>query len=795
MTSSLRSLRKNFWFSASVVLTLSLSIGAVVTVFSVIHAVLIRPLPYDHPSRLVDLSESVAPNDEMNRDPLSPGDFTDWQQLNRVFTSVAAGCGFSYNLTGIGEPEHLYGYAISANYFSTLGVRPVQGRDFLPSDDSFYSPHVVILSNQLWAGKFHSDSNIIGKAISLNGDPFTVIGVMPADFSFLYDPWVQMWVPLRQQVRPDRMVVRDSRYLGVVARLRSGVRMKAARADINRIAEYLHKEHPQSLRGAVVMPLQEALFGDLRPTLTAALAIVGCVLLIGSANVAILMLAKVSGRAGEMAIRMALGAGSWRVLQSVLEESVVLALCSGGLAIVCTVAARALLLRFESQHTSLSLMKINWPVCIFAMALSIVVGFGFGILPGLHALRTDIQQVLRRAGNATTTDVHRQSWRNALITGEVALSVVLLIGSGLLLRSMLRLADQPLGFRTDHVLAAWVKLPRIKYQNNADVAAFFTQLQQRLRAIPGLGSVGLGYRPPLQGDMGIGFTVPGKQYAPGEYESATLRFVDSGYIPTLEIPLLEGRNLTDADDMNAEPVAVVSQVLARKYWPHDSAVGRYMTTLRDGPVTRRVVGVVGDIRSNIDTNPTPTIYVSFKQMSFPSMTAVMQTREDGGSALGQLRAAVQSVDPEQPLEYVESMDSMVRDSLEPWRFALSLLSGLSGMAVILTVLGLFAVMSYLVKERTKEIGIRVTLGAKRNDILHLILEQTVRVAFLGTAIGVSVSIAMRRVIAGAGYAIQPNDPVTFVAVALLLTALSIASCIVPARRAAGLDPMLALREE
>jgi putative ABC transport system permease protein len=767
----------------------------VVTVFSIIHAVLIRPLPYEHPSHLVDVSESATPNDVVNRDPLSPGDFTDWQQSNRVFTSIAAGCGFSYNLTGIGEPEHLYGYAISYNYFSTLGIRPTLGRDFLPSDDSFYSPRVVVLSNQLWTGKFHADSNIVGRAISLNGDPFTVIGVMPADFSFPYDPWVRVWVPLRQQVRPDRMLVRDSRYLGVVARLRSGVGLDAARADMNRIAEFLHKENPQSLRGAVVMPLQEALFGDLRPTLTAALAIVACVLLIGSANVAILMLARVSGRAGEMAIRMALGAGSWRVLQTVFEESVILAFCSGGLAIVWAVAARALLLRFEPQHTSLSLVKINWPVCIFAMALSIAVGFGFGILPGLHALRTDIQQVLRRAGNAATTDVHGRSWRNALITAEVALSVVLLIGSGLLLRSMLRLADQPLGFRTDHVLAAWVKLPRIKYQNNTDVAAFFTQLQQRLRAIPGLGSVGLGYRAPLQGVMWTGFTLPGKQYAPGEYESAALRFVDSGFIPTLEVPLLEGRNLDDADDANAEPVAVVSQALARKYWPQDAAVGKYINTLRDGPVTRRVVGVVRDIRSDIDTVPTPTLYVSFKQMSFPSMTVVMQTTEDAGSALRHVRAAVQSVDPEQPLEDVESMDSIVRDSLEPWRFALWLLSGLSGMAVILTILGLFAVMSYLVKERTKEIGIRVTLGAKRSHIVRLILEQTVRVAFLGTAIGVSISIAMRSVLAGTGYAIQPNDPVTFVAVALLLTALSIASCIVPARRAAGLDPMVALREE
>ncbi len=800
---TLRRLWKNRGFSASVVLTLALGIGSTVSVFSIIYAVLIRPLPYAAPTRLVSVFQSKQANDETDLDNLSPANFLDFRAQNEVFTDLAAYCGFHYNLTGNGEPRHLNGAAVSSSVFTILGIPPMLGRTFLPNEDSYSSPHVVVLSYRLWSGEFHSDRQIVGKSIFLNGDPYHVTGVMPFDFHFPDDEARDLWVPLQQQIRPDRMVWRDQHFLQVVGRLRPGIKLDQARADMNRIATQLRARYPSSDNGSgtVVMPLQQALVGDTKRSLLLALGIVVLVLLIASSNVAILMLVRVSGRMREFAVRKALGASTSQILSEVVAESLILGLLSGSLGLLVALAGRKILLHFAPADGLFPLIQINPAVLAFAVAVSLIVGFGFGLLPALRVPRTDVQHVLRSAGNATTTDRGGRFLRDALVTGEISLSIVLLIATGLLLHSMLKLQHQPLGFRTDRVITSWIGLPRIHYQNDKDVSAFFSRVDQNLHDSPGVEAVGLGYPLPLTGNrFWTSFIVAGRNTDSGEYESAALRFIDSGFLPVMDIPILNGRNFTDADDTKEQPVVIVSEAFAHKYWPGEDAIGKYISILRDTPtaaksVPRRVVGMVGDVRPAIDDDPLPTIYVSYKQMSFPSMEIVLLSRDAAGSALPIIRRAVQSVDPEQPVEEIESMESVVRGELQPWRFALALLGGLAGLAILLTAIGLFAVVSYLVRERTKELGLRLAIGAGRNNVMKLVLSQSLKLALVGTGIGLALTFTVVHFMTSMVYGIEPNDPMTFAGVALTVAAISVLAAYIPACRAARIEPLEALREE
>lgn len=795
---TLRRLWKNRGFSSSVVLTLGLGIGATVSVFSIIYAVMIRSLPYADPARLAGVFQSKVANDEADLDGFSPANFLDFRQQNHVFTDLAAYCGFHYNLTGSGEPKHLSGAAVSPGLFTILGVQPMLGRTFLPDEDSYSAPHVVLLSHRLWSGEFRGDPQIVGRTISLNGGPYYVVGVMPLSFRSPDDEETDLWIPLQQQIRPDRMLWRDQHFLGAVGRLRPGVTLDQARADMNRIADQLRVQYPSSDNGsgAVVMPLQQALVGDTKKSLLLAFGIVVLVLLIASSNVAILMLARVSGRTRELAVRIALGASASQILGEVLAESLILGLVSGSLGLFLALIGRKVFLYFAPANAVFTLIQIDPAVLAFAMAVSVIVGLGFGLLPAIKVLRTDVQPILRNAGNATTMDAGGRFLRHALVTGEISLSIVLLIATGLLLRSMLNLQHQPLGFRPDRVITSWIGLPRIRYQNNNDVASFFTRVDQNLRDLPGVEAVGLGYPLPLQGNhFWTSFTIAGRNANPGEYEGASLRFMDSGFLQVMNIPILNGRNFTDGDDANAQPVAIVSESFAHKYWPGEDAVGKYISILRDTPVPRRVVGIVGDVRATIEDDPPPTMYVSYKQMSFPSMQVVWLSRDASGVALATIRRAIQSVDPEQPVDDVGSMEEVVRDALDPWRFALWLLGGLAGVAIVLTAVGLFAVISYLVRERTKELGLRMAIGASRSNVMNLVLSQSLKLALFGTGIGLALTFTVVRLKTSMVYAIHPNDPATFVIVALSVAAISILAAYIPARRAARIEPLAALREE
>ncbi len=795
---TIRNLWKHRVFSASVVITLALGIAGTVSVFSIIYKVLLQPLPYPDPEQLVSVFQSTLPNDEADLNNMAPANFTEFREKNLSFTDMAAYCGFHYNLSGGAEPEQVEGVAVSASFFEILGVPPFLGRNFLPSEDDYSSPRVVILSNRLWSRKFHSDPEIVGKSIAINGDPFYVVGVMPRSFRSLDDDETELWVPLRQQVRPDRMLARDQNYLGVVARLRPNIRLDQARADMNRIAAQVRASNPSADMGsgAVVIPLQRALAGDLRRSLLLSMGIVVFVLLIASSNVAVLMLARMNSRARELGVRLALGATLPRIISEVLTESVILGAISGIIGLLLALVGPQVLTHVSADADPLGRIAINPTVVAFTVALSVIVGLGFGLVPALAFARPGIQQILRRSENAATIHVGGRRLRDALVVAQVSLSIALLVGTGLLLRSLRNLQNQPLGFRTDGLVATWVGLPRIHYENNNDVMDFFTRVQRNLRSMPGYQGVALGYPLPLQGNhFWTSFTITGRSTAPGQYESASLRFVDSGFMPLMNIRVLDGRNIADTDDLHSEPVVVIGESFARKYWPNEDPIGKSISILRDNPVPRRIVGVVSDVRSVIEDEPPATMYVSFKQLSFPSMQILALPQDPSAPVLKDVQKAVQSADPGQPVGYSQSMNDIVRESFAPWRFALLVLGGLAALGVALTGIGLFAVLSFLVRERTKELGIRMAVGASRGRVMRLILGRSLKVTALGIAIGFLMSLLILRLFIGSIYGIRPNDPFLFVAVGIFVVALAIIAALIPARRAAQIQPVSALREE
>ncbi len=795
---TVRNLWKHRFFSASVTITLALGIAGTVSVFSIIYKVLLQPLPYSDPEQLVSIFQSKLPNDEADQTNFAPANFADFREQNLSFTDMAAYCGFHYNLTAGAEPEQVEGIAVSASFFDILGIHPFLGRNFLPSEDDYSSPRVVILTYRLWARKFHSDPAIVGKSIAINGDPFYVVGVMPRSFRSLDDDEIELWVPLRQQVRPDRMLARDQNYLGVIARLRPSVRLDQARADMNRIAAQVHAANPSADMGsgAVIIPLQRALAGDMRRSLLLSLGIVVFVLLIASSNVAVLMLARMNSRARELGVRLALGATLTRIVSEVLTETVILGAISGILGFLLALVGPQLLTRISADADELGRIAISPMIVAFTVALSVVVGLGFGLVPALTFARPGIQQILRRSENAITVHIGGRRLRDALVVTQVSLSIALLVGTGLLLRSLRSLQNQPLGFRTDGLVATWVGLPRIHYENNNDVMDFFTRVQRNLRSMPGYQGVALGYPLPLQGThFWTSFTITGRAAAPGQYESASLRFVDSGFMPLMNIRVLEGRNISDADDSHSEQVVVIGKSFAHKYWPNENPIGKSIAILRDNPVPRRIVGVVSDVRSVIEDEPPATMYVSFKQLSFPSMQILASPRDPSAPVLKDVRKAVQSVDPGQPVGYSQTMNDIVRESLAPWRFALLVLGGLAALGVVLTSIGLFAVLSFLVRERTKELGIRMAVGASRGTVMRLILGKSLRVTALGIGIGFLMSLLILRLLVGSIYGIRPNDPFLFVAVGIFVLGLALIAALVPARRAACIQPLSALREE
>jgi predicted permease len=797
---TLRSLRKAPGFSLVVIVTLALGIGANTAVFSMIDVLLLRPLPYPDSGHLLRLSETKTPGDSSTIADVSPANFLDWQAQTRTFTGIAASEGFHYNLTSNGPPEHVWGGASSAGWFSVLGVHAEHGRDFRPEEDAPAAAPVVILGDQLWRRRFSADPAIVGKVIGLNGGPFTVVGVMPPKTDYREE--IELWVPLQQQVRPDRMLWHAARFLQVIARAKPGVTTAQAYDDLNRVAAALRQAHTEGdvYGGAAIMPLQKSLTGDMRQMLFVSFAIVGLVLLVVCANVANLMLLRVTGRSRELAIRLALGAKPINLVRQLVMEGICLGAAAGLVGLAVGVAGKKLLLwQLEWQSPDLTTANLSWPVLLFTFGVSVIVGIVFALLPALAVVRAEQHEMLRRASSGTTVDVKGRRLRKALAIAEIACSVVLLAGTILVARSFQALRHVPLGFDIDHRIEVSLPLPRIRYQRDADVARFYQQVTEKVRALPGVMDATATHVLPLSEGFGVSFqTVEGNASA-GEFHDVALRLSDSHMLSALNFPLLRGRFISDTDRGDTAPVCAIYKAMAQKYWPDKDPIGELIVLTRQDVngenKPRRIVGVVADVRGRINEDPPPAVYVPYAQMAFFNMGLLVHTRDSVAAVRKSVAAVLQTIDPDQPIASVHTFSDALPGALADWTVAITLLGGLAALAVLLTTLGLFAVIAYMVREKTREIGIRMAIGATQASVRNLVLKQTAWLAVIGAGVGIFLSIISSRFLGSLIYGVRRTDPLTFAVVIGLLAALALAASYIPARRAMRVDPIMALRDE
>lgn len=798
-----RMLLKNPGFTAVAALTLALGIGANTAVFSVIDAVLLRPLPYPNWDRLVMVWERVRlPQYQNDENDPSPGNYADWKSQNEVFEDIAAIRYHSFNLTGEGEPVRVEGEGVSASFFSVLGSNAALGRVFTPEEDRPGGPRVVVMAYGLWASRFGSDARILGKTILLDGESYTVVGVMPANFHFP-DPDDQLWVPLA--LRPEDLANHGSHYLRVIARLKPQVTLSQARAQMDALAGRLTQRYPETNAGQTVnvVPLLEQMVGRVRPALLVLFGAVALVLLIVCANVASLLLARASVRRREMAIRVSLGAGRSRIVRQLLTESTLLALLGGGLGLLFSRWGMALIRIPNPQNMArVTDAHVNGLVLGFSLGISLLAGLLFGMMPAFQAVRSSFQDALRESVLLSST--HRRfATRNLLIIGETALAVIVVLGAGLLLRSFLELERIPLGFQPQNVLTFRV-IPRGKrYAQPSQRTAFYQQAIERISALPHVKSAAAITFIPLTFVRGSkGFSMEGRvPPGPGQLPMADYDVVTPDYFRTMQIPLLEGRDFSWSDASESERVILINHAMARTYWPNEDPIGK---RIRQGPLDApvpwlRVVGVVGNIRRyDVASAPRPAVYFPVSQ--FEDAQGLLRdwvVRIDGDpAALTQgLRGTIWAINKNLPISRVQTMERVRSAAVAPQRFNLLLLGLFGCLALILASVGVYGVTSYAVGQRTREMGIRMALGARPRDVLRMVLGDSAGVALIGVGIGVVGALGFARLMASLLFGVGPADPVTFISVALLLSLVALAASYIPARRAMRVDPIVALRYE
>ena len=801
---ALRTLGKSPGFTAVAVLTLALGIGANTAIFSVVYAVLLKALPYPQADRLVMVYENVRlANYQNDRNEVSPGNFSDWTKQNTVFENMAAYRNRSFNLIGTGEPLRVEGELVSANFFTALQIHPELGREFIAEEDRPGPSHVVVMSDGLWRGRFGRDPQILGKKLLLDGEGYEVVGVAPAGFHFP-DSDDQLWVPL--VMTGAERENRGSHFLEVFARLKPGATLEKAQAEMSVIAGHLTALYPDSNTGQTVnlVPLEEDLAGPVRPTLLVLWGAVGLVLLIVCANVANLLLARASARHREIAIRLALGASRHRLFRQLLTESTLLALsgCLFGL-LLAHWGVSALKLLAASRLPRTDEFSLDASVLAFSLAIAILAGLISGLAPALQTGDKNLHDTLR-SGTRESAMGSPLGGRNLLVVVETAVGVVVVIGAGLLLRSFLRIEQIPLGFEPQGALTFRV-IPRgQRYSEPSQRAAFYRQAVEQIGAIPGVQSAAAVTFIPLTFFRGSkGFTIEGRPpIAPGQIPMAGYDVVSPGYFSSLRIPVREGRDFSWSDTTETQPVILINEAMARTYWPGEDPLGK---RIRQGSPNDQqfpwltVVGIVGDIREfDPLTAPRPTMYFPITQFAEPGGILrdwVVRTAGDPLKVASSVRAAVWSVDKDLPVTRVRTMDEVRSTSIASERLNLLLFVLFASVALVLATVGIFGVMAYSVAERTREIGIRVALGARGNDVLKLVLAQGFRVAGLGLLLGLVAAFALTRLMAGMIYGVSSTDAATFSTVALLLAAVALGACYIPARRALRVDPMVALRYE
>jgi len=800
-----RQLLTNKTFSLVMIVTLALSIGANSAIFSVINGVLLKRLPYSQPDRLVRIFLSSR---EYPKFPLNPFDFLDFRARNHSFSSIAAFTRGDVQLSGDGEPERLNGFGITSGYFRVLGLQPQLGREFDFQAEIPGNGLQVILSDRLWRSRFGADPNIIGRKVTMNMQPFTVIGVMPAGtehpgneyHAVAYGESVDVWWPFSFAGNPNQ---RGSHFIEGIGRLKDDVSHERARAELNAIMNQIAREHGSENSGwtVLVVPLYTELVGTSRQLLLVLLGSVGIVLLIACANAANLLMVRASTRQREIAVRLAMGAPRSRVVRQLLTESLLISFTGGALGLALAYGGvRALVSLLPADFPRAHDIHVSGPVLAFTLLVSFITGILFGLAPALQASRTDPKEGLQKSGRTSTASRNQGRLRNALVIAEVSLASVLLIGAGLMLRTFLNLIHLNPGFQQDHLLTASLSLPHAQYKTNEQTAQFFQRLTSSLNALPGVESAGAGSDLPWTGydENAGGFTIEGKKQANQEYH-ARYHMATPGYFSAMGIPLLEGRFFTEADKKDAPQALIINHTMAEQYWPHEDVIGKRMT-FQDVPKKdsdwMTIVGVVGDVKDQPNSpGAEPAFWWSEFQVAQSDMSIAIRTHSDPRQVIDGLRDAVHRLDPELAVADIKLMDSVVDTSVSTPRFTFVLVGLFAALAILLAAIGAYGVIAYTVSQRTSEFGLRVALGAQRSDLLRMVLFQSAKLAVPGTILGLLLALSLGRVMQNLIYGVSAADPAILFSVVLLVLTVALIASYVPARRASRSDPMVTLRAE
>ena len=799
-----RMMRKNPGFAAIAILTLALGIGANTAIFSVVYAVLLKPLPYADPSQLVLVTEA-KPQEGVELTGTSYPNFEDWRAQNNVFSELAADQAHDLTVTGRGEPFVVNTTVVTPEIFALLEAQPLLGRTFVPGDGKRGAAPVVILSENIWRSRFGADPKIVGSSVSLDKRSFTILGIMRSGFRApTLSRNQDIWIPLVDDpLFGTWMARRGGHWARVIGRLKPGVSMAQAQADMEAIAGRLGKDFPEENAGWTirVQPLQKAMVGDVKPALLVLLGAVALVLLIACANIANLLLARATSRAKEMSVRIALGAGRGRIVRQLLTESAALGLLGGAAGILVAYwGVQSLRSFLPAEMAQMKAIRVDGWVLAFALFLSVAASLVFGLAPALFAAGSDLQKTLREGAGRGGASGSRQKARSILAAAEIAVAMVLLVGAGLLVRSFISLTAVSPGFRTERLMKAEVSLPQFEYSTPAQWNAFANDLLARIQAEPGMRDSAIAIPLPLaDGNVNLGFEIEGVAAAPStNTRAADYVAASPEYFRVMGVPLLRGREFSRADVASTPRVAIISEAMARTYFPNEDPIGRRIIFgfPPDGDAPREIVGIVGDVRDvGLRQEPAAMMYVPYAQAPFWGAVVVTRSSLSLSSFADAVRRDANAIDKDLPVTDIAAMPDVVNASVAQPRFQTVLLGLFGALALILAAVGIYGVISFSVAQRTHEMGIRMSLGAQPAQVLRLVMGQGARMALVGIALGAAAALGLTRLMRSLLFGVSAADPLTFAAVAILLVAVALAACYVPARRAMRVDPMTALRHE
>jgi predicted permease len=799
---ALRTMARKPGFTAIAIIIMALGIGANTAIFSLVRAVLLRPLPFANPDQLVMVWEDAAFIGFPKNTP-APANYADWKARNEVFDDMAAMTERDFNLTGDGEPEKVYAYAVTASFFPLLGVEPLLGRVLTPEDDRPEAIKVVVISYPLWQSRYGGQTSIVGRDILLNDEKYTVVGVMPRGFQFL-DPDMRIWVP--SGFTAESLANRDSHYLQVVARMKPGVTLDEANSNIKTIQAQIERDYPNDggRLGANVISLREELAGETRRPLIVLLVAVAFVLLIASANLANLLLSRALGRSKEVAVRTALGATRGRLVRQLITESVLLSFAGGVAGVVVAIWSFEFLRLLIPPGLSLFVnLRIDAMVLVFTLVLAVITGMIFGLAPALQSSRVDLNEALKQGGGRTSLSTGHRRLQSAMIVIEVALAMVLLVGAGLLIKTFAHLRDQYTSLHAESVLALRTQLPESRYKEPQRRFTFYQQVLERVTALPGVAAAAYTTSVPLDWKGGTnGISIEGRAVERGVFYDANHRQISPDYFKAMGLALKQGRSFNDGDNQQAMPVAIVNETMAREFWPGENALGKRFKL--GGPDSKEpwiaIVGVVADIKQmGAEAQVKAEMYMPYQQVAnqpwYAPRDLVIRASVEPMSLVPTVTARIHEVDVDQPVSNIRTMKEVLGKEFGQRETGTTLLGVFAALALLLAAIGLYGVLSYFVSQRIPEFGVRMALGAQSRDILWLVLKRGMGLAMLGLAIGTAAAFMLTRLMQSLLFEVSASDPIVFGMIALLLAAVAFAACVIPARRAMKIDPMVALRYE